>query len=467
MIGNRKGEVEAIVHRGLHDAAVEGLADGVGGDEAEAAGAAGEGFEGGLVPPEHDEVGALGHRGVGGAKRLGVAVAKVFTHPARAEERRVADDEVGLRPDGGARVDEGVERADGLFVGDFAAGDGIDLKRAAVPDELGFAVGAFGEVFFVVGEDGVAALDVVELFEDGLGGGCLAVDAEVPLEVADPEDEFGEGGGALVDLQAEELVGIDGRALKAKDVGFTEVAEEVDDLAFESLHLLKRDVEEVARAAGGIEHADGAELGVELVHLGLGGLEVAALGERDGGDTDGGPFVAERLDHGGEDEAFRIGARGVVRAEFVAFVGREGAFEEGAEDGGLDVAPFEGGGFAEERELGGGDGKGLGGGKEAAVEVEELFLEEAGEAALVHVLEEKFEHGHESAGVGLNGVEEAEEGVFGEEADVLGEHAEEAAGKELGDEARLVAFLEGFGEFGKVAGDFAGDLGGLLGRVEG
>ena len=419
------------------------------------------------MPPIHDEIGTIGYIRISDPERFHIAIAQVITHSFISDVWRIADDEVGLRPDGGARVDEGVERADGLFVGDFAAGDGIDLKRAAVPDELGFAVGAFGEVFFVVGEDGVAALDVVELFEDGFGGGRLAMDAKMPLKIADPEDEFGEGGGAFVELQAEELVGIDGRALKAKDVGFTEVAEEVDDLAFESLHLLKRDVEEVARAAGGIEHADGAELGVELVHLGLGGLEVAALGERDGGDTDGGPFIAERLDDGGEDEALDVGARGVVGAELVAFVGREGAFEEGAEDGGLDVAPFEGGGFAEERELGGGDGKGLGGGKEAAVEVEELFLEEAGEAALVHVLEEKFEHGHESAGVGLNGVEEAEEGVFGEEADVLGEHAEEAAGKELGDEARLVAFLEGFGEFGKVAGDFAGDLGGLLGRVEG
>jgi hypothetical protein len=117
------------------------------------------------------------------------------------------------------RVDEGVERADGLFVGDFTAGDRIGLKGAAVPDELGFAVGAFCEVLFVVGEDGVAALDVVEFFEDGLGRGRRAVDAEVPLEVADPEDEFGEGGGAGVELDAEDLVGIDGGALQVEEIG--------------------------------------------------------------------------------------------------------------------------------------------------------------------------------------------------------------------------------------------------------
>ena len=33
--------------------------------------------------------------------------------------------------------------------------------------------------------------------------------AEVPLEVADPEDQVGDRGGAGVDLDAEELVGVD------------------------------------------------------------------------------------------------------------------------------------------------------------------------------------------------------------------------------------------------------------------
>ena len=36
--------------------------------------------------------------------------------------------------------------------------------------------------------------------------------AEVPLEVADPEDEVGDGGGAGVDFDAAELVGINGEA---------------------------------------------------------------------------------------------------------------------------------------------------------------------------------------------------------------------------------------------------------------
>jgi hypothetical protein len=79
------------------------------------------------------------------------------------------------------------------------------------------------------------------------------------LEVADPEDEFGDGGGAGVDLEAEELVRIDGlgageveecRPVSPKLVGA------VEHLAFEALDLLEGDVEEVAGAAGGVEDAE-------------------------------------------------------------------------------------------------------------------------------------------------------------------------------------------------------------------
>ena len=60
----------------------------------------------------------------------------------------------------------------------------------------------------------------------------------------------------------------------------------------------------------------------------------------DGGGADGVPFLADRLDDGGHDEALDVGAGRVVRAELVAFDGVEGAFEQRAEDGGLDVVPF-------------------------------------------------------------------------------------------------------------------------------
>jgi hypothetical protein len=56
---------------------------------------------GGFVPPIQNEVGGFRHVGISGAERFGVAVAQIFPHPRRADERRIADDEIRLRPFGG------------------------------------------------------------------------------------------------------------------------------------------------------------------------------------------------------------------------------------------------------------------------------------------------------------------------------------------------------------------------------
>jgi hypothetical protein len=105
------------------------------------------------------------------------------------------------------------------------------------------------------------------------------VDAEVPLQVADPQHEFGDGGGARVEFDAEELMRIDGVGLQLQLHVLAELRGEVEHLAFEDFHLLQGDVEEVAAAAGGIEHAEAAELVMEgqdyllrLLHVGIGGF---------------------------------------------------------------------------------------------------------------------------------------------------------------------------------------------------
>ena len=59
------------------------------------------------------------------------------------------------------------------------------------------------------------------------------------------------------------------------------------------------------------------------------------------------------------------------------------------------------------------------------------------------------------------------EAVFRQQADVFGEHGEEAALEESGDDTGVVLVgFEGFGEFGEAAGDVAGDFGGFLGGIE-
>ncbi|OIQ65217.1 hypothetical protein GALL_532260 [mine drainage metagenome] len=68
MNGDGKGQVVG------DDAAVEGLGEAVGGDEAEAPGAAHPHSLGGFVPPVEDEIHAVGHLGIGGAEGFGIAV---------------------------------------------------------------------------------------------------------------------------------------------------------------------------------------------------------------------------------------------------------------------------------------------------------------------------------------------------------------------------------------------------------
>ncbi len=321
--------------------AIEGLLDAVGGDEAELPGLSGAHGVGGDMPPVHDEIGGFGHLRPGGAHGLDIAIAQGAAHGGGADERRVADDEVGLGPGGLARLDVALDRHAGGLVGNLLAGDGAGLFTVAVPAGER-AAGLVGDVFnAVVFDQGVAVLDVVEVAQDGVRQvGEALVDAVVPLQVADPQHHFGDGGGARVDLKAQKLVRVHGDAGHVEQaLGLAKVGQKVEHLAFQALHVFQRHVQEVAAAAGGVEHAGVAELVVEAAHFfkGLVGPVLCAQGER--GDLHGLPVAPQRLDEGGQDEPFDIGAGGVVGAELVALMGVECAFEQGAEDGGLDKAP--------------------------------------------------------------------------------------------------------------------------------
>ena len=456
------------VEVGFDDAAVKGLAEAVGGYEAEAADGIFAGEAGGVVPPVHDEVAGFADAVEGGAHGVGVAVAEGLPHGRGPDEGGIADDVVGGGPGGGARVDVAFDGGAGGFVGDVAAGDGMLFLGFAVPPGEGLA-GIVEDGFdAVVGDEGVAVFDVVEVADDGLGRVFGFADAEEPLEGADPEDEFGDGGGAGVEFEAEELVGIDGFAGHVEEaLAFAELVEEIEDFAFDAFEVFEGDVEEVAGPAGGIEDAEGTELFMKGFEFGDGFFEVAGGGVDDGGGVDGFPVGADGFDDGGEDEAFDVGAGGVVGAEFVAFVGVEGAFEEGAEDGGFDVGPVAGGGFDEELELVAGEREGGGVGEEAAVELEDVEAEAGGEAAAVHAVPEFFDHGGEVFGGVFEALEEAGEAAAREEVDVFGEHGEEATHEKGGDGLGGVAgFFEGDGEAGEFFGDFAGDAGAAFGGVE-
>jgi len=153
----------------------------------------------------------------------------------------------GLRPIGGTWVFV-MERRDARgFIGHVFAGDGMHFHRASVPADDGLAAGrrAFLRVEHrlgaVGGEHGVAALDVVKVFDDGLGRGDAATGCGSATGGSNPQDQLGDGGGARVYREAEELVRVHGEAGNfERGLLVAEAVEGVEDFAFETLEMLQR-----------------------------------------------------------------------------------------------------------------------------------------------------------------------------------------------------------------------------------
>ncbi|OQA07524.1 MAG: hypothetical protein BWY66_01369 [bacterium ADurb.Bin374] len=197
---------------------------------------------------------------------------------------------------------------------------------------------------------------------------------EVPLEVADPEHHLGDGGGARIHLDTEELVRVDDRALQFEQpLSLTEAGEGVEYFPFEPLEVFERDVEKVSRAAGRIEHLYRAEAAMKCPDLGDSALQIAFRREADGGGVHVAPLVPDRLDDGRQDQPLDVGAGGVMGTEGVALARVERAFQQRSENGRLDIFPVGFRRFDEQFELGFGDGQCFGLGEQAAVESQEFL----------------------------------------------------------------------------------------------
>ena len=163
-----------------------------------------------LVPEVHDEIGAARQLRPRLPAGFGVTVAQFLAHVLAADERRIADDEIGLGPGGRARLQIGPEFGPRVLVRHVLAGDGVELVGDPVPAGDGAARSVAEHVPTVVGDDRVPFDDVVEIPEHRLGGQGTAAGAEVPLQIADPQHQLGDGDGARIDFEPEELVRIDG-----------------------------------------------------------------------------------------------------------------------------------------------------------------------------------------------------------------------------------------------------------------
>ena len=260
-----------------------------------------------------------------------------------------------------------------------------------------------------------------------------ATRAEMPLQIADPQHQLGDGGGAGVDLDAEELARIDGMSFeRGKTLLSAEGGQRLQHFAFEPFHQFERDVKEVAGTAGGVEHADLAQAGVEGGDTGC-GLVVAAffllpLSGREGLV----PFRAQRLQHCCHDKAFDIGARGVMGAKASALCRVERLFEQGAEDRGFDLAPIGLGGGQQRADFLAAEFADMTVLEELAIEALDLSLQGEGIAALVHRLPELRDQGLKFIRLVLAFAQQVAEGFLRQQFDILGEHGEQAAHQEHG-----------------------------------
>ena len=446
VVGHGQLQVRAGVQRCLHHTAVEGLAQAVGGDEAHALRLPARHLRGGVLPPEHDEIGAVGHFGPGAAQGFDVAVAQGRAHGASADEGRVADDEIRLRPRRPARACIALLGHLRGLVGHQLAGDRVRLEARAVPARAQPAGGVVGGLARVPGQHCVAAFDVAVGVHHRLGHAGAPARADVPLQPADPQHQLGQRGGALVQLDAQQLLQGHGLAGKAELVlRLAQLLQGVDDLALQALEVLQRDVQEIGATAGRIEHAHAAQVVVEVPDLRarLGEFDLGRAAVQRGGlarQHQGGgahvlPAAAQRLDHGGQHQALDVGARRVVRAQGVALGGVERALQQRAEDGRLDLAPVGARGLDQQPDLRGGEQQAVAvlarALEELAVEVQHAAGQHGAEAALVHVAPQHAQHLAQRGRVVAVGLQQLLERAPGQQLDVLGEHGKQAAGQEV------------------------------------
>ncbi len=221
----------------------------------------------------------------------------------------------------------------------------------------------------------------------------------MPLQIAYPQHHFGNAGGAGVDFEAEKLVRVDGDALHLQQaLRLPQVVEQGEHFTFEPLEVFQRDIQKIAAAAGRVKHPELAQVVMKAEDFGQRFAVFALLFKGQRGGLHLSPFGAQRFDDSRQHQPFDIGARGVMGTELVALMRVEGALQQGAEDGGFNIAPVGFGGLNQQVELVASQRNGAGVGKQPAIEAQHLAAQNRRETPGVHVLPQVFQHGGKGVG---------------------------------------------------------------------
>ena len=295
----------------------------------------------------------------------------------------------------------------------------------------------------------------------------MAVGAEVPLQIANPQHQLGHGGGARVKLQPQKLVWVYGQALAFQAAGLLKsVVQHVQHFAFQAFDVLQRHIQKIARAAGGIKHGDMAQAIVKFVQQGHGVGGFVFVAQQQGSSADVFPVAAQRLNHGGQHQPFNVGARGVVGAQTVALVRVERALQQRAKDGGFDLRPVgaagahQGGDFiAVQRQR-------MRGFEQFAVKVQQFAAQGGAKTAGVHAAPDVFHHINKQFWGVLQAFQQFGKAALGQQAHVFGKKGKQAAGEKRGHFFGGVAGFQALGQLGQHVGNFTGGAGGLAGGVQ-
>ena len=132
------------------------------------------------------------------------------------------------------------------------------------------------------------------------------------------------------------------------------------------------------------------------------------------------PFVAQRLDHRGDNKPLDVGARGEVRAKTLAFVRVQRLFEQRAEDRGVNVALVVRGGLPKFADLLAPKRQHRPAQEELAVELGDFLADGVRVTAAVHRLPQLAHVMLKSFGVELASLQRHAERLLGQQAHVLG-----------------------------------------------